>query len=928
VKRILCILLVLFITSSLLAQNGRISGKVINEKNEPVSGAAITIKGTKRGTTSGVDGIFILPVLAGKYEIVISALGYASKSITDIEVGTTGVNEVNIVLQASSKDLEKVEVKSSSSARRETVNTAISYQRNTNTVASVVSAEAIRRSPDRNTGEVLKRTTGASIQDGKFLIVRGLADRYNQAMLNGIMLTSTEADRKTFSFDLIPAAVIDNIVINKAFVPEYPGEWAGGLVQVNTKDIPAKGFLNVQIGTGFNTQTTGRDFFKEQKGGKWDWLGMDDGTRALPSIYTTKSGFDTLNNASKIAIGKMLRNSWSAKQATAAPNLSFQANGGFNTKFLGKTMGGTFGLIYNRNSRYIKQANISNSLSGSTFSQNYNLEDDRYIQDVNWGVLGGLSYQINQRNKISVKSILNVTAPNAVTQRQGVDYNRDELVKGSEFSFKQTTFNSTQVYGDHKLGNKLSLKWYGSFNILDAYVPDQRRILYSKQRNTTNPYLLLISNTLSQQSGSRIFQNLSDYIYTAGGDLSYNFNWLSYKQTLKAGYMFQVKDRLYDAKLFANYLAVDNPSLRAQPADVVFNASNFSNGANNSNLFSFDAIKGSNFRYMANTILNAGFVQFDNQFAKELRIVWGVRIEDYDQVVGSVKRWDPRHTHVIVRDYLPGLNATYKLNPKTNIRLSGSQTVIRPELRELSYLNLYDFELNASVQGKPTLKRTKVTNLDLRYELYPQAGEMLTVGVFYKYFNKPIEQIFNEGSGGASTFSFQNPEKATAYGAEVEFRKKLDFISLKNFTLQANASYIRSRITDMGFKVDRPLQGQSPYLLNVGLMYDLPKHGFTATVLFNQAGERIYLVGDITAGAGSPDIYEAPRPMLDLQLSKKVIKERGEFRLNVSDLLNQTQYFYQNADAKTSLQKNKDAYRFTRKFGTTFSLSFNYAFIK
>lgn len=928
VKRIISLLLVLFITSALFAQNARISGKIINEKNEPVSGAAITIKGTKRGTTSGVDGTFILPVIPGKYEIVISAIGYVSKSITEIEVGANGASDLNIVLQSSSKDLEGVEVKSSSSARKETVSAAISYQRNTNTVASVVSAEAIRRSPDRNTGEVLKRTPGASIQEGRFLIVRGLADRYNQAMLNGIMLTSTEADRKTFSFDLIPAAVIDNIIINKAFVPEYPGEWAGGLIQVNTKDIPSRGFLNIQIGTGFNTQTTGKDFFKERIGGKFDWLGIDDGTRALPSMYTTKSGFDTLDNASKIAIGKMLRNSWTAKQATASPNLSFQANGGFNTKLFGKTLGGTFGIIYNRNNRYIKQENISNSLSGTTFSQNYNLEDDRYVQDINWGALGSLSYQLNSRNKISVKSIINVTAPNSVTQRAGTDFNRDELVKGSEFTFKQTTFHSTQVYGDHKLDNKLSLKWYGSFNILDAYIPDQRRILYSKQRNTTDPYLLLISNTLSQQSGSRIFQDLSDYIYTAGGDLSYNFNWMGYKQTVKGGYMFQVKDRLYDAKLFANYLAVDNPGLRQQSPDVVFSASNFSNGANNSNLFSFDAIKGSNFRYMANTILNAGFIQFDNQFARTLRVVWGVRVEDYDQVVGSVKSWDPRHTHVVVRDYLPGLNATYKLNTKTNIRLSGSQTVIRPELRELSYLNLYDFELNASVQGKPTLERTKVTNLDLRYELYPQAGEMLTVGVFYKYFNKPIEQIFNEGSGGASTFSFQNPEKATAYGAEVEFRKKLDFISMKHFTLQANASYIRSRITDKGFKVDRPLQGQSPYLLNVGLMYDLPKHGFTATVLFNQAGERIYLVGDITAGAGSPDIYEAPRPVLDLQLSKKVIKERGEFRLNVSDLLNQTQYFYQNADDKTTFQKGKDAYRFTRKFGTTVSLTFNYAFIK
>jgi outer membrane receptor protein involved in Fe transport len=266
------------------------------------------------------------------------------------------------------------------------------------------------------------------------------------------------------------------------------------------------------------------------------------------------------------------------------------------------------------------------------------------------------------------------------------------------------------------------------------------------------------------------------------------------------------------------------------------------------------------------------------------------------------------------------------VNAKTNVRLSGSQTVIRPELRELSFLNIYDFELNASVQGNPNLERTKVTNLDLRYELYPRAGEVLTAGVFYKYFDKPIEQIFNEGSGGASTFSFQNPEKATSYGAEVEFRKRLDFIGgLKNFTFQANAAYIYSRIKDKGFQVDRPLQGQSPYLINLGLLYDVEKAGLNFTLLFNQIGERIYLVGDLTSGAGSPDIYEAPRGLLDFQASKKFLKNKAEIRLNVQDLLNQTQYFYQNADSKTSFQKGKDAYRFTRKFGTTFGITFSYS---
>jgi outer membrane receptor protein involved in Fe transport len=253
--------------------------------------------------------------------------------------------------------------------------------------------------------------------------------------------------------------------------------------------------------------------------------------------------------------------------------------------------------------------------------------------------------------------------------------------------------------------------------------------------------------------------------------------------------------------------------------------------------------------------------------------------------------------------------------------------VIRPELRELSALNLYDFELNASVQGYPDLLRTKITNLDARYELYPATGEMITAGIFYKDFQNPIEQIFSEGAGGASTFTYRNAAKAYAYGIEVEFRKKLSFITtLKNFTVQANAAYIHSRIQDAKYQIDRPLQGQSPYTVNVSLLYDLPKHDFTASVLFNQVGQRIYLVGDLTSGSASPDIWEAPRPILDLQLSKKVLKQKAEIKLNISDIINQTQYFYQNADGnKTSFQKNTDAYRFTRRFGTTFSLTVNYS---
>lgn len=905
------------------AQSVKLFGKVLNEKNEPLAGVTVKITGNG-GTTTDVEGRFSLNLSPGKkYEIEFTAVGYNSKQIAEVEVKANQANELNIVLEIKAKTGEAVVVSAKSNARRETVNSIISFQKNTNTVASVISAESIRRSPDRNTGEVLKRTPGASIQEGKFIIIRGLADRYNQAMLNGILLTSTEPDRKTFSFDLIPASMIDNLVINKAFVPEYPGEWAGGLIQVNTKDIPSKNFFNIQIGTGFNSQTVGKKFYKDQSG-KTDWLGFDDGTRALPAGYTRKAAFDTLSPAAKTAIGRQMRNAWVPEETSVPVNIALQLNGGFSGKLFGKTIGGTIGISYNKSNRFLKLVNRSNSLSGNVFSTNYDYADSRYVQDVSVGALGSFTMQLNPLNKISVKSIINLNSPSAVTRRSGIDYNRDEDVTATELSFKQNTFFTVQVAGDHKIAKPLAFKWYGAFNVLDGYVPDQRRIAYTRQTGTQNPYRLLLSNTLSQQSGSRIYQSLSDYIYTAGGDLTYTFNWLGQKQSLKGGYMLQIKDRLYDAQLFANYLPTDNPALTLLPADQVFAPDNFGTGTDNK--IAFDAIKGKTFRYLANTILNAGFLQFDNQFTKSLRVVWGVRVENYDQLVGSVKKWDPRHSYTKVTDFLPGLNATVKLNTKTNLRISGSQTVIRPELRELSFLNLYDFELNASVQGNPSLERTKITNLDLRYELYPKAGEVITAGVFYKYFKNPIEQLFNEGIGGASTFSFQNAEKATAYGVELEIRKKLDFTNgLKNFTFQANASYIKSEVKDQGFNIDRPMQGQSPYVLNLGLLYDLEKAGFSSTLLYNQVGERIYLVGDLTSGAGSPDIYEAPRPLLDFQMSKKLLKNKAELRLSIADILNSTQYFYQNAGGKKTLQKGSDAYRFTRLQGTTFSVTFNYS---
>jgi outer membrane receptor protein involved in Fe transport len=918
VKRILLFIICFIAAVSVQAQKAKLTGKVTNTKNEVLVGVTVTLKSDKNQVSkTDIEGRYNFNLDLNKtFTLDLSYVGYKTKTV-EVAPAKVANEEVtlDVLLEESGKKLTDVVVSATRSTNKgATDNALIAFQKNTNTVASVISAESIKRSPDRNTAEILKRTPGASIQEGKYIIVRGLADRYNQAMLNGILLTSTEADRKTFSFDLFPSQIIDNIIINKAFVPELPGEWAGGLIQVNTKDVPTKNFFNIQIGTSANTQVTGKDFFKD-KGGKTDWLGIDDGTRSLPAGYTTKSNFDTSSLAAKTALGKSMPNNWAPILTTAKPNVSLQMNGGFAGTLWGKKIGGIIGINYANAYRIQDNTNNQNGITDEKFNPITALNDAKYIQDINMGAIAGVSMFLNPLNKISYKAIVNVKTSNAYNARTGQDYTRQDSLRGNEFIFGQNVFFTNQLNGEHSISQKLKFNWFGAFNILDAYTPDQRRIMYTKRVDGNEGYVLNISNTLSQQSGSRIFQTLSDYIYTGGGDIT----WKVKQQTIKAGYMIQVKDRLYDAQLFAIYMPVDNAALRAQDASTAFSPENFGNGSDNK--FGFNAIQNRNFRYLANTILNAGYLQFDNKVTEGIRVVWGLRVEDFDQLVGSVKKWDPRHTYSKVTDYLPGMNATFKLTQKSNLRATASQTVIRPELRELSALNIYDFELNASVSGNPSLKRTKITNTDVRYELYPSAGEMFTVGVFYKNFENPIESIFQEGAGGSSLFSFQNVAKATAFGFEIEGRKKLS----KRFTLQANGSYINSKIDDAALNVSRSLQGQSPYLINTGILYDVVEKGFNTTLLFNQVGKRIYLVGDIQAGAGSPDVYENPRALIDFQVSKKFADNKAEIKFTVSDLLNQRQIFYQNNNSNTDYSTTTDAIRLSRKFGTSFGVTLNYS---
>ncbi len=923
-------LLIFSVVTVSFAQNvQKLSGKVLNNKNEALAGVSILIEGSKSGTSTDVEGRFTVSVSEKIISLTFSAIGYREKTVNNIS--SARQDELLVILEEAGKKLDNVVV-TATTTKRESVNSLIAYQKNTSTVSQVISAEAIRRSPDKNTGEVLKRIPGTSIQEGKYLVVRGLSDRYNQAMLNGVLLSSTEPDRKTFSFDIFPSSMIDNIIINKSFIPELSGEWAGGLIQVNTKDIPSTNFLNVQAGTGFNSQTIGSDFYT-YKGGKYDFLGIDDGTRALPATLPTKSAYNSIGNgAEKTAFGKLFQNIWSAEKTSSsflpALNKTFQINGGFNKRFKSNVkLGAIYALTYNQSVKRTAFTNRVYNVVNNQADLSFDYNNNKYSKDVLWGALGNITLQLGSNHKIAFKNILNVNATNYATLRTGKDYEFEpingENIKATELALKTNTFFNTQVSGDHNFQQYRSkLHWFGSFTILDQYIPDQRRIQYNQDPTDPNAvYSLLTSaSPSSQRSGSRYFGSLSDYIYNAGGDLTTSFNFLGYNQTVKAGYFFQVKDRIFNSRPFAIYIPKgENKTLQALPADQIFSAENFGNGFDNK--FAFSELSGDQYRYIANSILNAGFLQLDNSFTDKLRATYGLRVEDFDQVIGSMKQSDRRHVYSRVTDFLPGFNLTYKLNNQTNIRLSGSQTVIRPEFRELSTFQFFDFDLGATVAGNTALQRTKVTNADIRYEYYPRPGELFTAGVFYKYFKNPLELYFNQtGAGSSSTFNYINAEKATGFGVELEMRKKLDFVNaLRNFTFQTNLAYIYNRVQRGSSKLDRPMQGQSPYVLNASLQYDIEKLGINTTLLYNQIGDRIFYVG-----GDQPPVWEASRPVFDFQIAKKILKNDGEIKFSASDMLNRVANFYQDLNDNRKYDNGVDALTIRRQYGSNFSFTFSY----
>ena len=916
---------ILFAAISMAQSTVVLNGKVISKSNEPIPGASIMVTEMKRSVMATIDGVFSLQLEKGKkYTIVVSSTGYITKSIGEVEVEAAD-DVLTVVLEPKVTTGENIVIRST--RRQESTVALLTFQRTSAGMSSGLAADFIRRTPDKNTGEVLKRVSGASIQDNKFVVVRGLSDRYNAAMLNSALLPSSEPDKKAFSFDMFPAALIDNIIINKTATPEFTGEFSGGLVQVNTRDIPTKNVLTVGFGLGYNNQSTFKPFVSNERN-KYDWLGFDDGTRSIPDSFPKTAqlyralGSNAAGLDKQISLTQDFRGDvYGEVQTIAAPIKNFSLTYAQNHKLKkGGSLGTLIALNY-RNSMLVYNAEKAFYEADGKNVFAYNDVQNRY--QTNLGGVMNITW-VKSKHKISFKNLFNQLYEDNYYRRTGYNTNRLNDIQFYSSYLNQRSLFSSQLEGEHQLSKSgIKFKWNGNAGYNWKTQPDLRSAIYARTINTSLPFEIDPDDT------RRFFSDLKDYSFGGGGQFIVPMNWGGKdKQTFKLGGNNLVRIRDFSSRIFRYNITNFNSFVAKNAQKPVGSAFYYDNMGQNG--YVLEEFTNNQDRYFGVSVLNAAYGMFDNKFGA-FRFIWGLRAENFQQLLTSKTQTGERAARLTEKwDYLPSGNVIINLGDKQNLRVAASRTVARPEFREIAEFAFFDYEMNYGVKGDTALRRSSILNYDLRYEIYPKAGESISLAAFVKDFTDPIEFRLDPSSNADSRrYFYQNALSARTVGVEIEVRKTLDFISasLKNFSFFGNYTYLRSEVVfndlsagNKEVKANRPLQGQSPYLINAGLQFSSPV--VNASVLYNRVGERLTLVGNDEF----PNVYERPRNQLDLQLSHKVLDGKGEFKINFGDILNNPFYFYENIDTKTSFTEGVDRMFSNYKQGSTITVGFTYDF--
>ncbi len=918
------------------AQTAIITGSIVdNETKEKLIGATVRIPELGVGTASDLNGFYaIRDVPPGKYSAVFSYLGYEDINIKDIEVKENDRVVLDIVMSANSLVMNEVTIVEY--RKTNTVAAVLLEVRQAKQVVSGVSSQQIQKSQDNNAAQVVQRVPGVTIVENRFVMIRGLNERYNNVMVNNISAPSTEIDRRTFSFDLIASNALDRMLIYKSGAADLPGDFAGGVIKMFTVD-PDQNFAKVNVGVGYRVNTTGNEYFQSQ-GSPTDFLGFDSGFRSLPKGFPSSYEIQSSPRNSQIRKDavNLLPNNYEPIRGTAMPDHSLGFS--FGRRF---TVGG-------------KQLSTINILNYSTSYQHFvrdfyryfewedrtvpidlrfRFDDFSYEKTSRISLLSNWRLRLSDRSTISFKNLFNQIGENETILRRGEDFIQrpGDRLANYLLGYRARFIYLGQFEGTHELNARRSLHWVAGGSFIIENEPDLRRFrTFQPAGQTEAPFQVILPPSSNLFETGRYYGKLFEVSGSQGLDYAWTIrsNLDGTKKTLlKTGYLVEYRYRNFDSRYFSTlYPGFSNPmigdSLAKLPLSDIFDSRNYQR------IDGFVIEEGTRpiDSYTAASFTTAAYGGVDIPLNR-WDISTGIRIEFNDQGVdGFDDRGLPIEAKNTVLAPLPFLNVGYSINEGSILRMAYSRTVNRPEFRELAPFVFYDYKLEAARFGNPNLRPAFIHNIDLRYEIYPRPGETCNIGLFYKHFDNPIENktvVSNE----LQNFSYINADVAQNYGIEVELRKSFRGITgsgfLDRFSVNANAALIRSRV-DLGPNAPaqdqvRPLQGQSPYIVNIALYYDDDQErGLSGTIAYNIFGYRIFSVGDVLY----PTIYELPRHSLDLTFTKRM--GRVAYKLGVQNILDAPFRFYQDSDRNENIDVNIDHPIFTFRRGQVINLSISY----
>jgi len=788
-----------------------------------------------------------------------------------VEPGATRVLDVTI--KAAAIEVEAIQV--TAEVERGSVVRALNEQRNAAGIVSSVTAEQIDKSPDTDAGQAVQRVSGVSVQDGKYVFVRGLGERYTTTSLNSARIPSPEPERKVVPLDLFPAGVLEGITTSKTFTPDQPGDFSGAQVNLRTREFDAGRVLSFSASGGGNDAGFGDGLPRAPTLGL-EWLGFAGSARQLPAALEAAGDLSQTSLSEIPALVSSMRNSWSAHTANSAAGGSFSASVGGEDPVFGQRISYLGSLSYNA-AEETRQGErravaIASQTPGQAQPQNA-ASGETGTATVLWGAILNLNSRVSQRSRIALNNTYTRGAENQATRLAGHSEEFDRDLDVTRLTFTERSVASSQLTGQHVLGTRHLLDWSLTGSRVTRNEPDRSDLVYEAAIDTTTGEVRSIRWWGAPRSASRTYSELWENGFQGGVNYQLNLGGFGNQTYVKVGADYRHTKRDADTRLYdITNLDMSDAERAGPPEQVLAQASRL--------YLSADANAG---RYIATDALGSGYVQASYALSPRLTLMGGARVEQSHIDVTTLRPNGSPAPPAQLRntDVLPSLALTFHLTATQNLRLSATQTLSRPEYRELSSVQFRDLVFGLNVRGNPGLKRALIQNLDARWELYPGPSEVFSVALFAKHFDSPIERII-VGTTGANLISFVNADGATNYGVELEGRKQLG-----EMTLFANTTLMRSRIQPGNDSIaslsskNRPMVGQAEYVVNAGLSYNSIA-GFGATLLYNVVGPRITEAGTIPL----PDAYEQARHVVDLALRAPVTGNTS-LKLDAKNLLDQ-----------------------------------------